>query len=93
MLTTDEPNEHILRDLHHAIERLAHSVDEDAPMAAALRRFAKRLPSRAHPIARRPRPMRDILYRALDEGAIDAARFDWLMLAENRVARGGAARR
>ena len=82
-----EPNEQILRDLHHAIERLANTVEDEAPMAAALRRFARRLPLRATPTARKPRPMRDLLYRALDEGAIDAPRFDWLMLAENRLAR------
>lgn len=77
----------ILSELHAAIEKLATAVDEHAPIAAALRRFANRLPEAEMLLSRRPAPMRDLLYRALDEGTIDAQRFDWLMLAENRAAR------
>jgi hypothetical protein len=78
----------VLRDLHQAIERLASSVD-DAPIAGALRRFARRLPSVEVDWSRRvkPRPVRELLYRALDEGALDSRRFDWLMLAESRARR------
>ena len=88
MHTETMSNEPVIRDLHSAIERLAAAVD-DAPIAGALRRFARRLPEveLLAPTRRRPRPVRELLYRALAEGALDAHRFDWLMLAENRARR------
>lgn len=78
----------VLRDLHLAIARLAAAVDDEPPMAAALRRFAEALP--ACPEASAPDALPEAavtpaLYRALDEGALDARRFDWLMLARSRA--------
>ena len=94
MLTTHPSDETILRNLEHAVLRLADAVNGEPPISAALRRFAFALPgSRAATSAAPPNPppigipIREVLYEALDAGAVDARRFDWLMLAEQRARR------
>ena len=96
-MTTNLPREHqaLLRDLEHAVLRLADAVESEPPIAAALRRFAGELPGAVSPppppcpppLPRRRPEVRPTLYRALDAGAIDVRGFDWLMVAEGRARR------
>ena len=77
--------------------RLADAVDGEPPIAAALRRFAMALPGLPQvpprPLSRAGgRQVRDVLYQALDVGALDVRGFDWLMLAEGRARRAAARR-
>jgi hypothetical protein len=81
----------LLRNLRKAIERLADTVADEAPVADALRRFADSVPVSRKDLALAvgpddPTAIRGLLYEALDAGDIDARRFDWLMLARSRVA-------
>lgn len=99
-------HEDLLRDLEHAVLRLADAVDSEPPIAAALRRFAGTLPGSPPPLlpAAPPPPppppyrpsrrgdLRPMLYRALDAGALDARGFDWLMVAEGRARRAASRR-
>ena len=94
MLTTNHPgNDSLLRDLEHAVLRLADAVDGEPPISAALRRFARTLPPAApsppRPVTRE-HDVRGVLYEALDAGALDVRGFDWLMLAEGRARRAQA---
>ena len=90
----------LLEELHHTIERLADAVADEPTLAVALRRFADALdsssgsveapqvsPRRASISPREPLAFRTLLCHALDVGALDERRYDWLMLAENRVCR------
>ena len=80
---------HLLYELQQAVERLADAMHDEPPIAGALRRYAQTLHPAASPpiVSARPAPMRDLLYRALEEGALEVHRFDWLMVAERRADR------
>jgi hypothetical protein len=78
--------EYILRDLEHAVLRLADAVDGEPQIAAALRRFAGALPEVPDGPPRAD-DVRGVLYSALAEGELDARGFDWLMVAERRARR------
>ena len=95
-------NNQIIDELQGAIERLAEAVADEPKVARALRGFAGRLPEARRgassidgPVPslqravgpERPLAFRELLVRALDEGAIDGRGFDWMMLGENRARR------
>lgn len=66
----------LLHQIHHSIDRVAQDLERDRPdLARALRRESTRI----------PRP--SLLYQALDAGALDARRFDVLMLQRVRADR------
>ena len=79
----------LLTDLHRSIDRVANEVARDMPaLAAALRRRAAWIPrpedvSDAPPLtsSETPRALPPLLYSALDEGLIDGAKFDALMVS------------
>jgi len=82
----------LLAELSHSLDRLADELERDRPrLADTLRVEADRTaPLRAAERPRRRRrrtPLRPLLYRALEEGAVDAARFDRLMTVEARIRR------
>lgn len=78
---------HLLHDLQQAVERLADAMHDEPPIAGALRRYAQALhPAASPPLVAADAPVRELLYRALDEGALEVHRFDWLMVAERRAA-------
>jgi hypothetical protein len=86
----------LLSHLHQSIDRLAADLMRDRPdLALALRVQTASIP---RPEELRPlRPpvsarvacdeLRPLLYRALEEGVVDAKGFDRLMLKQNRAAR------
>jgi hypothetical protein len=90
----------LLTELHRSIDRVAEDLSVGRPeLAAALRREASWIP-RPEEVARHPPPqlappdaaracsaLRPLLYDALDEGVVDARRFDSLMLRRARAAR------
>lgn len=92
--------QHIIEELHLAIERLADAVADDAPLAASLRRFATRLPATAEESGRGrtcraprdPSAIQPLLWRGLAEGVIDGQSFDVAMVTRARAA-GRLARR
>lgn len=82
----------LLADLSFSLDRLADELEAERPaLARTLRVEAGRTaplvaaePARP-PLAPRRAALRTLLYRALDEGAVDAARFDRLMLVGTRA--------
>jgi len=84
--------ESLLADLSHNLDRLADELEAQRPTLARLLRRESRgiapaeVLSAGEPGARRPRraSLRPALYRALDSGAVDAAKFDRLMLLAAR---------
>ncbi len=84
----------LLADLSHSLDRLADELADDRPrLAHTLRREADRSPLAAPLGAAEPRrrwrrePLRPLLYRALEAGALDGAHFDRLMTVAARVRR------
>src|SRR5262245_55763757 len=85
----------LLTDLHHSLERLADDLSRDEPaLANALRRESAWIPRPDEVQSRRPtalpraaRELGPLLYRALDEGVVDARRFDALMVRHVRAKR------
>ena len=86
----------LLADLSHQLDRLAEELDRDRPvLARTLRREAARTaplaapePRRlARPLTGRPGALRPLLYRALEDGAVDAQQFDRLMTVAARARR------
>jgi hypothetical protein len=94
-------DQQILSDLHDAIERLADAMNDQPPVSRALRRFADQLPSTRPGLRRRlaarmprnPSAIRPLLWRALDDGVLDAKRFDAAMLMRARAERSLESRR
>jgi hypothetical protein len=85
----------LLTDLHRNIDRVASDLAHDQPaLAEALRNEAAWIP-RPEDVDRADAPaagvacaaLRPLLYEALDEGVLDARRFDTLMLQRGRAAR------
>jgi hypothetical protein len=82
----------LLADIHRSLDRLAEDLSRDRPdLASALRKEAALLP--------RPEPsphqssspancvqLGPLLYRALDEGSLQARQFDRLMIRRVRAA-------
>jgi hypothetical protein len=92
----------LLSDLHHSIDLVAADLSRDRPdLANALRAQAASIPRpddlRPRRSPRTPRAaateLRPLLYRALDEGVVDADKFDRLMLQQNRALRAVRGRR
>jgi hypothetical protein len=85
----------LLVEIHRSIDRVAEDLARDQPaLAAALRKEAERIP-RPEDVVRgappaggaAPESLEPLLYEALDEGVLDARRFDSLMVRQQRAAR------
>ncbi len=85
-------NQTLLSDLHEAIDRLADAVDDQPAVAAALRRFATRLPEAERSersetrLPQNPSAIRPLLWEALADGLIDGHQFDVAMVTRARAA-------
>ncbi|MEO6951580.1 MAG: hypothetical protein ABI321_07195 [Polyangia bacterium] len=80
----------LLADLSNSLDRLADELADDRPrLALTLRREADRSPLVAGEPKKcwRRSPLRPLLYRALDAGALDGPHFDRLMTVAARVRR------
>ncbi len=94
-------DDQLLNDLHRAIHRLADAVEDERPIATALRRFADDLPATrpalrraiAGRLPRNPAAIKPLLWSALADGLLDERRFDVAMLTRARAARALARRR
>ena len=91
----NDPLIDLLTEIHHNVDRVCEDLQRDRPdLAAALRQHASWIP-RPEELVRGVLPstrtsvrrLGPLLYDALDEGVVDAPRFDALMLERARAER------
>lgn len=91
----NDPLLDLLTEIHRNVDRVCEDLQRDRPdLAAALRQHASWIP-RPDELARGVLPstrtsvrrLGPLLYDALDEGVVDARRFDALMLERARAER------